>query len=199
MAPDLLYTHLNLINPNSTGSMISRHIFNKIKKEIKIVSNGNIGGHHLVYDLYLFDKNNICKKGKYIPGGDYDHLNSTITVDDFGVSLMNRKMFSGEYSSDPLILWHGDSSYQTIKYYKFESKEIYLIQGLNYFCNGVHCSSYEVLILQIDEDNTVSIRSVFYPGYLNLRFEDVFLFDKDNDGKPEILIPNDTTLEIKEL
>jgi len=155
---------------------------------VTIKSSTRVKGINISYFISLKDTANIYTSKNFNLAGEYKYLGSYFELDGKKVDLTNVKISNNDEFTKPGIIWYESDFGTALKYYNINGKEIFLINGLNYYCNGRYCASYQVFVLQRQEEK-LNASTLYYDGQYPFDFENTFLFDSDKDSTPEIYVP----------
>ncbi|MEO1262599.1 MAG: hypothetical protein AAFZ15_27585 [Bacteroidota bacterium] len=178
-----LYRNNLIIAPSIEYSSFDfNHSIDEEKRVITIESWGKISDVTIKYSILLKDNNGIYKPDGFVPSGDYEYMGSHFEIDGDKIDFTNQYLSNKDNQIvQPAILWYNSDFDTALKYYKLGNKEVFLINGINFYCNGSHCSSYQVFIL-LRNGVKSSGKAVYYQGNHLLSFENTHLF-KNNEGE----------------
>ncbi|MGN6419354.1 MAG: hypothetical protein ACTHMC_17780, partial [Pseudobacter sp.] len=74
------------------------------------------------------------------------------------------------------------------KVYKLSDRIIYLIRGLNFYCNGTHCTNFKVIALQKFNDQRTKADYINFPGEYPYDFDAIDVFLSQQNNVPKIYI-----------
>ena len=98
----------------------------------------------------------------------------------------------------PSGTWHWSIEGSAVKYCKIANKDFYLINGADLYCNGTHCTSYQVYVIA-KEGDAVSVNALYFNGIFPYTFENTHFLDIQSDGNPEIFVLKRNVINIKGL
>jgi hypothetical protein len=178
--------------PSLNGSAFNyKYTYTAKSKAIKVFCTKKIGNINIAYNIELKDTKGIFNKNSFFIGDDYRYVNSFFMLD--GVKLSLGKVHALNIGEDFLRqfsnVWSGDKSSPFIKLYSTGKRKIFLIKGINPFCNGHNCSSYVVYILQ-KEGKMCSVHPLYFDGTNHpYDFNNLKLFYSPDDANLSILVP----------
>ena len=195
-----LYKGVKVI-PSINGNAFSyKYTYEPKSKIVKIVSIKKIDNSNVEYNIELKDTKGSFDRNSFSIGDDYKYICSYFMLD--GIKLPLNKVHALSSKDDFLTqisnIWSDDKSSPIIKLYKIGKKKIFLIKGINPFCNGHNCTDYVVYVLQT-ENGKGSINAVHFNGTNNpYVFNNFKLFYGADEVNPEILVPkNDLPIRSK--
>ena len=165
--------------------------YNVENKLITIKSSNTIEGNEIDYFILFKDTANVYVREEYsYTDYSYKYIKSYFSINGQEVDLTKINISDLEnQKTEPSLLWYGKDFGISAKFYKIEEKEYFLIRGLNLYCNGNHCSSYQMFLLQKD-NNRVKASTYYFSGLYPYDFENTFLFN-NNEGKPKFFLPKE--------
>lgn len=175
---DSLYKNTVILKDTEVDSFICSHSYDTITKRIEIKCMAQVNKHKLGYILELTDTAGNYMKEDFYPSGEFRYDNSYIVLDDkkLPVTQLRYSNDSGSLIS-PVNVWYGNGFGPVAKYCMLPNKEeIFLVRGINFYCNGTNCSNYKMFVLQKYRDDKISIKCIDYPGNYPYNFENTFLF-----------------------
>lgn len=190
----------NLLQEISKGRMTYDLEFDESKSILSIKSSSIIEEIELVYQIeYEFEKNKFESDGfNFFKEGIDGYLNSSIGVNGWKTDLTNVHFANDKTEKiSPAGPWHGSIEESALKYYQIKDSEIFLLNGVNLFCNGRYCTSYQVFIV-VKMENSLSSYALYFDGKF-YSFDDIRLVDIEKDGIAEIFVPKDESGEINSI
>jgi len=185
------YQNVKAIPYKTDYSFDYKYTFDQINKIIKVVSSKKIGGDSLHYIIDLKDTKGIFNNSHFSVGDDYQYISSYFMIGDLKLPLNKVHGLNSENNLLTQIsnVW-SDRSDAMVKSYRIADRKIYLIKGINPFCNGRNCTDYVVYILQV-ENGKGSIQAIYFNGINRLYdFNNTNLFyDQSSSTNPKIFIP----------
>ncbi len=186
-----LYKNAKTIPYSNEHSFRCKYSYNQKSKIVKVSCIKQINKSRLEYDVELKDTKGVFNKINFNVGDDYKYITSYFMID--GIKLSLNKVHALNSDDDFLThisnIWSGDKSSPTIKRYTIGKRKVFLIKGINPFCNGHNCSDYVVYILQ-KENGKGSINAVHFNGTNNpYDFNNFKLFFGPDVVNPAILVP----------
>ncbi len=185
-----LYKDVKIL-PGKTFSGFSYNVsYNAHTRQVTIRSGKNVEGTSIEYFIDFKLKGKDFDRNTFVPSDDtqFEYLNSFFKINGDSIGLGKTLRNSPAEMIGPSLLWYGDEFGFSGRCYKFKGKEVLLLRGLDLYCNGHHCSAYQLYAIEKDERKykveVFKSRSA-YP----YDFENTFLFDRHADGKPEIYLP----------
>lgn len=186
---DSLYANVTVLKPTLVDTFVMDIAYRH--KDLKIIAeySRSLNGHSFGYIIELIDTASVYKKDHFNPTEDFKYQASYLVLDSQKVNLTPLKYFNSEDVVDPVNVWYGKSFGICAKNYLVGNRLIYLIRGINYFCNGSNCSNYKILYLQKDlVSNKLSYGMIDFPGKYPYDFENVFLFQEKDSTVPKMYI-----------
>ncbi len=175
--------------------------YNIQSKVITAIAKNEVKNHQIRYDInlqYNYDSF-VGDKFHFYDEASYLYINSKFEInkkqiDLRGVSFINeedRKLF-------PAGIWMNFEGEPTIKYYKYYGKEYLLLNGQDLFCNGSHCSSFQLYIIVINGDE-IQVNPFLLSGVWPYLYTNIKLVDLEKDGLPDIYILKSEKAEIRSI
>ena len=198
MLDSILYAHKFRLKEINKGRFSYEPEFIRGKEIIKIVSRSRVNGQDIEYTIEVRNKdsNLNINKFNFINEQSYEYLNSKIRIGRVSIDITNSHFVNDSSRVQPAGLWHGSIDSSALKYYRYNNRDYYLLNGANLYCNGTHCNSFQVYLL-VKNKNNLKINSIYFQGLPPYEFENIHLVDIYKDGYPEIYIPKGDVAEIK--
>jgi hypothetical protein len=189
-----LYKGVKIISSINGQTFSYKYTYEPKSKIVKVVCIKKIDDSNVEYNIELKDTKGVFNRNSFSVGDDYKYITSYFMLD--GIKLSLDKVHALRSEDDFLTqisnIWSGDKSSTTIKLYKVGKKKIFLIKGLNPFCNGHNCTDYVVYILQ-KENGKGSINAIHFDGTNNpYDFNNFKLFYGSDVLYPAILVPKNS-------
>ncbi|MEO5984207.1 MAG: hypothetical protein ABIP80_01810 [Ferruginibacter sp.] len=185
---DSLYRNVNILQSTVVDSFNCNHTYKQESRQIEVNCIGKVYNHNFGYMLILSDTGNLYKKEFFEPSDEYDYGRSFLFLDGKMINITGLKYINDTSLIDPLNVWYGKNFGFVAKYYHLDDREVFLIRGINYFCNGNYCTNYKIIVLQKFKDTHTSAALIDYPGNYPYNFENTFLFYPKNSKVPKLYI-----------
>jgi len=188
--------------PEITGGKFSYNLnYYPNDSTISITSKSKIAGNELEYNVFLhYNGKDFVENQFHIYDEEkFRYFKSTLSINQktinltevYFANLPKRKVY-------PAGMWHWSIESSAVKYYKIANKEFFLINGADLYCNGSHCTSYQVYVIA-KEDDLFSVNALYFKGLFPYTFENTHFLDIESDGNPEIFVPKSGIKSIKGL
>lgn len=189
---DSLYKDVILFKSTLVDSFECSHKYDQSKKIIEVNCTGIVNGHNFGYLLLLSDTALIYNKDLFEPSEEYKYKGSMLFLDGNKIEITGLKYLNEKNVIDPVNVWYGKDFGVAAKYYMLDDREVYLIRGINYYCNGSNCMNYKILLIQkFKSSNSTFVNAINLPGNYPYSFENFFLFRLKNDPIPKLYIVNE--------
>lgn len=150
------------------------------------------------YDLYV--KSSLSKEDfKWYNEDQYENIRATFTIDKTVIDIMGLKFFNSDSKIYPAGLWHWSlEDVGSIKMTEYNNKIYILLNGVDLFCNGSQCSSYQLYALVYDKvTKLVKFNAILTEGLYPYQFSTLHLFKSEMvDKLPEFYILKNGITEI---
>jgi|GEM_PF-4445407 len=188
-----LYRNVNIISAKEYFDFSYDFSYNPKENTILIKSSKRLDEHKIEYFIVLQNIEEQFNKKNFTPYDDsYKYLSSYFKIDGQKVNLTNIKLSNKDTRlTEPALVWYDESFGISAKHYKLKSKEIFLLRGINLYCNGNQCIDYQIFVIQLQSGHSTA-NTLYFSGKYPYDFENTFLFDKNADGNPEIFVPKST-------
>ena len=166
--------------------------FDEGKKLVTVKSSNTVGGNKVEYFIELKDTAGIYSKDEFSTFDDsYKYVRSYFRVNGKRVEVSKTGLANlPNEKPAPSLLWYEKDFGISGKYHKIGKKEFFLLRGLDLYCNGRQCTSYQVFVIQ-KKKRKIKANTFYFSGLYPYDFENTFLFDEDGDGNPEMFVPKD--------
>jgi len=171
--------------------------FDPSEENVTIKSSGSLCGFALDYYIILHDEKGVYSPDSFYYGDvTFEYLKSFFVIDSIRLELIPDIVFANAFSEvvspsfrevQPSLIWHGIDTYGG-RCFKVGRRYFFVVQGLNLYCNGTACTSNQIFVIQL-ADGEASIDVFYLDTFYPYGFETFFLYDKNCDSIPEVLIP----------
>lgn len=185
---DSLYGGTVILKDIQIDSFNCSHTFDSLTRRIEIKCVTEITKHTLEYILNITDTAGNYIKDDFDPSEGFRYDSSYLVLDNKRISI-TQLTYGNDSTSvvSPVNVWYGKDFGPVGKYYLLpNNEEIFLIRGINFYCNGSNCRNYKVFVLQRGEGGNISMRCFDYPGNYPFNFENTFLFLSRSDSIPSL-------------
>jgi hypothetical protein len=86
----------------------------------------------------------------------------------------------------PINTWYGKYFGPVARVYQEGDATIVLIRGINFYCQGSHCTNYKVIVI-VNRGSEMNVSIIGNPGYYPFNFENTYLI-KGLENKPSIYV-----------
>ncbi|MDJ1500695.1 hypothetical protein [Xanthocytophaga agilis] len=180
------------ILPYSDFSDFSFKIFyNEQTKIISARSLKKAGGHIIEYRILMkfLGKKYDRESFSIYDDSQYEYYKSLILIDNEEIDLTPVRLVNTKDDiASPFLLWYQKDFDVAVRYYKIKEREIFLFNGVNLYCNGHYCRSYQVFLIQ-KINNTSKAYGFYYNGLNPVTFQETYLFKTENTPFPQIFVP----------
>lgn len=150
------------------------------------------------YDLHV--KSNLSKEDfKWYNEDQYENIRATFTIDKTMIDISGFKFLNSNSKIYPAGLWHWSlEDLGSIKMTEYNNKIYMLLNGVDLFCNGSQCSSYQLYALVYDKvTKQVKFNAILTEGLYPYQFSAIHLYKSEGSNKlPEFYILKDSITEI---
>lgn len=189
MLIDSLYNDVILIKSLSVDSFDYTYKQNKNNGEIEVSFSASVNKQCFGYTIILADTADNYNEEDFEPSNAFKYIASKLFLDKTIVDISKLKYVNESSVVEPVIVWYGKSFGIAAKYYGLPDRDVYLIRGLNFFCNGSNCMNYKILLLQKSKKTgNVSVSAFNFPGNYPYSFETTFLFRTKTDSIPKLFL-----------
>lgn len=186
---DSLYKEKILFKNIEIDSFESSHTYEKSKNEIMAKYLASVDKQKFGYILILEDTAHIYSNESFEPSESFKYIGSKLFLEDSIIDISRSKYINENDVIEPVIVWYGKKIGIAAKYYELLDRDIYLIRGINYYCNGSNCMNYKVLVIQKRKGGShISVSIINFPGNYPYSFETTFLFRIKDDPIPKLYI-----------
>ena len=186
-----LYKNVKIIPSINEVSFSYKYTYDQKSKIIKVVCMKKIDNSNVGYNIELKDTKGVFNRNNISVGDDYKYITSYFMLDGIKLSLgkVHALNSEDEFLTQVSNIWSRDKSSPTNKLYKPGNKKIFLIRGIDPFCNGHNCADYVVYIVQ-KEKGKGSLNAVHFEGTNSpYDFNNTKLFYDTDSINPAILLP----------
>jgi hypothetical protein len=165
---------------------------------IKFSSTATIKDIPIIYDLYV--KSSLSKEEfKWYNEDQYENIGASFMVDRTLTDISDIKFLNINKQIYPAGLWHWSvEDVGSIKMSEYNNKIYILLNGVDLFCNGAACSSYQLYAIVFDKvTKQIKFNAILTDGIYPYLFSSIHLFESEDSSKlPEFYILKDEKTDI---
>jgi hypothetical protein len=180
-----LYGGSEILQSIDIGNFTTNHTFDFSKKLIKVSCTQNSANHELTYVAIFKDTAKIYSESQFVPSDEYKYIDSYVILDSDTLRLKSIKSINDDSKIEPINIWYGKDFGIAGRYYKLSNQEVFLLRGLNMYCNV--CSNYTLLVIQ-KNSNGASINHINTNSYYPIDFENTLLHTSGNKQNPVLYV-----------
>lgn len=185
---DSLYKNVHRLKGHAIEEFSFQHSIDKVSKIVTLNCTAKYEGILFGYTLRLKDTGGTYQKNDFTPSDEFLYSSSNAFLNNSKVQLNTLPKGDTSVQVHPLNVWYGKDFGPVARVYKLSDRNIFLIRGLNFYCNGSHCTNFKVIVLQQYKDNRVSADYLNFPGIYPYVFDAIDIFLVQNDSVPKMFI-----------
>ncbi len=185
-----LYKGLKIIEEKTYSDFSYDVSYDMASKTVTVKSSKKIEENTIQYVINLRFKGAEFNKNSFSLSDDvsYEYIDSFFRINNDSILLDENLRNRATEKISPSLLWYGTEFGISAKHCKWKGKEIYLLRGLDIYCNGHHCNKYQLFAIE-RHGNGLKVVAFNLSAMYPYDFENMFLFDKNSDGQVEIFLP----------
>lgn len=185
---DSIYAGTEVFKERAIDSF-SFHHFSSNKEIVTARYSIVIGADTLSYMLELKDTAGEYSVANFQPTSNFLYLGSAFYFNKHKFRISDLQYENDKDSVGPVNFWYGRSLGILGKRYDLPDREVFLLRGINYECNGSNCMNFKVFIFQKNKkNNEILVNAIYLPGKYPYTFENILLFCTESDLTPTINI-----------
>lgn len=191
-----LYKDVKVIPSKTFADFSYDLLYDDHAREVTVKSSKNVEETMIEYFIVFKFLGNDFDRSTFSTSDDAvcQYVTSYFKVDNDSINLERSLRNNQKEKVAPSLLWYGKDFGITGRCYKFKGKQYFLLRGLDLYCNGHHCTAYQLFAIEKYKSHSkveVFESAAVYP----YDFENTFLFDKHGDGYPDIYLPKQDPVE----